>query len=153
MNINTSRLPQVATFAPASKAPAAPSEQSATVSDTFVTSDNSFLDGLKEYTGIALAGAAGGAIGSYAPGYWSVPASAVSGIGTGVGRGYVASRNDSGLLRSLTVFNGGLFGGIGGAVGGVAANLLESATGIPRVAAGAIGGAVANVAVYALAAD
>lgn len=156
MNITTSRVAQTNTYVSTAKAPTSASEDSANVSDTFTPSKHSrFAENLAEFAGVALAGAAGGAIGSFAPGYWSAPASLLSGAATGAGAAHLTNvlAKDPNPYGPLLTLGGGIWGGVAGLVGGAGANLLESFTGLPRIAAGAIGGAAANVAAYAFAAS
>lgn len=64
------------------------------------------------------------------------------------GMGLTLSNDKSGY-GVLAVMGGGVFGTVIGAASGVGTNLLESFTGMPRLACGAISGLVANVATYA----
>lgn len=154
MNISTSYLPQSFQAKPAVKPDLAASQAEIQAVDAFTPSSGSrTLERLETLAGVAVAGAAGGAIASFAPGYWSVPAGLLSGAATGAGApllaGALSEKRDPYL--GLLVIGTGLWGGVSGVVGGVGTNLLESFTGLPRLAAGAIGGAAANLALYALA--
>lgn len=144
-----------------SSGPAAAKQETASLpaaSDSFTPSApqgegkevNYFARNVIDNTCIALAGAAAGAISSTASGYWSVAAGLGSGAVLGGGGAYGASAINGydSMTKSFATIGGSLWGGIGGATTGLATNLLETVTGLPRMATGAIAGAVINVALY-----
>ena len=136
-------------FSVAGKAETSSSPSLPTDSFTF-SSTSDKTRSFKELAGIALAGAAGGAIGSLAPGYWSVPANLASGAVTGAGGAALdmaISKDNHNGYGGLLIMGSGLWGGASGIAAGVGTNLLEL-TGLPRLAAGAISGSIANVAMF-----